>query len=119
MKEKKQCGFIHVTQYEGETEDGRKYHEFETHAEGSRKTLIDCMCTLVSYLADNGPDSIGDILGEMIFRTAYLKMKEATGDAFYKEDKHTTVKMDPEAADHIKEILKKKGGKEENGNDKE
>lgn len=115
MKNEKQRGFIHVIQYEGTTKDGQQYHSFETHAEGSRRTIIDCICTLVSYLAENGDTSVGDIIGEMLFRCAYLKMKEQTGGAFYAENNSKSVHMAPETVEKIKEILKKKGEKEENG----
>lgn len=114
-KNEKQRGYIHVIQYEGTTKDGQQYHQFETHAEGSRQTLIDCMCTLVSYLADSGDTTVGEIIGEMLFRCAYLKMKETTGGAFYEKRNSASVKLDPEAAKKIKEILKRKE-KDENGN---
>lgn len=115
-EEKRKCGFIHVIQYEGVTKDGQKYRQFETHAEGSQHTIIDCICSLVSYLAENGDASVGDIIGEMLFICAYRKMKEQRGAAFYAENNSKSVHMAPETVEKIKEILKKKGEKEENGN---
>ena len=114
-EEKRKCGFIHVIQYEGVTKDGQKYHQFETHAEGSHQLMIDCMCNIISYMADSGADSVGDILGEMLIRCAYLKAKELNGDAFRENESRTHMRLDPKTVDMIKEILKKKGEKEENG----